>query len=67
MYLILIHIISGYLQLIINGIIHRDLKPENILVNNGIYKIADFNSSTYKMNSHLDFGGTIMYQSPEML
>ena len=63
----MIHIIPGYLHLIINGIIHRDLKPENILINNGIYKIADFNSSTYKINSYLSVGGTIIYQSPEML
>jgi serine/threonine protein kinase len=33
--MILIDILTGYQELLVNGIIHRDLKPENILINNG--------------------------------
>lgn len=38
----LMHICTGFVELIKEGIMHRDLKPENILIHQNVLKIADF-------------------------
>lgn len=69
--MILIDILTGYQELLVNGIIHRDLKPENILINNGKCKIADFGLSkpvNDMLNEKIGTGniGTIVYMSPQI-
>ena len=36
----IIDLLNGFAELLINGFIHRDLKPANILINQGKFKLA---------------------------
>ena len=36
----IIDLLNGFAELLINGFIHRDLKPANILISQGKFKLA---------------------------
>lgn len=65
---ILIHILTGFQDLLTHGIIHRDLKPDNILIQGDKYKLADFGFAKTVANFNNDLlaslVGTPLYMSP---
>ncbi|KAM3145308.1 hypothetical protein pb186bvf_002636 [Paramecium bursaria] len=67
----IIDLLNGFAELLINGFIHRDLKPANILISQGKFKLADFGFAravdNFNQQLFVSYVGTPLYMSPQIL